>query len=396
MNYPSDKNALNKDLLILITFIFIFSIIYFAKINDISSITGRVVNISLNSCTDDTKVVYRMNSFENAHAAFPNTPDISIYNIEVCWQDAIDRSTTCRDSNRNPIDPEDERQQPINAVLRLSGTDNAHVERWNLQTRTDGYRFLCYDDLRCDYTLNTGNANDCNTIGQGYECFGTMSSNTNAHVGDCRSPPNFYPTKICCKPGCTINRAVWTDLNDVPITESVAEGILVYLRIEGDDGCYGKFVNTTIYEDDLIIDTEIENLTDINFTTRQAQIAVARQIWRARWMDDGFLQGDPEYYFLANTTLTPSVRSVNNLEVFQTGRRCGNEIVEPTEVCEFGPDSIPGTNDDRLPQDAFRCTNHSTWTGNPNQRQRLFCGSNCLVIDTTGCICASCRIGGNI
>ena len=96
------NDHIGKDLIIFVILILLIGVVYFAEFGDI---TGRiVVTIGRNACSDE-KVVYRMNALENAHAAFPNTPNTGIYDIEVCLEDASNTDRVCRDASGRAIDP---------------------------------------------------------------------------------------------------------------------------------------------------------------------------------------------------------------------------------------------------------------------------------------------------
>ncbi|MEK6922567.1 MAG: hypothetical protein AABX08_02080 [Nanoarchaeota archaeon] len=389
--------TIDKQLTILFIFILLVGYSYYYNL-DLIGITGRAVSIGEDACQDDTrKIVYRMSDTENAHAAFSATQNDEIYNVKVCWDDAIFFDRACRDANDRPIDPADESAQPVNAILRISATspdgDNAHAEEWNRQAGlTDGYEFLCYSNLRCGYVPNTGAGDDCQTFDPQAECFGTLSGDTNAHVADCTADSSIYTRKICCKPGCVITDSHWTDLSGRGIN-TVGNGAIVNMKMFGTSECSG-LATYKLYEDDPVFDDLVATFTG----------TYPIQQWRAHWTYDGDddMGNDPrDYYFVVTFNGRDFISKDLNQEfgILSVSREdepdvCGDDDIDTGEVCDVGPDGTSGTNDDVLPGNKYLCSDHNRqgneWRGDPAQGQRLFCGSNCLIIDTSTCICETC------
>lgn len=81
---------------------------------------------------------------------------------------------------------------PAAVALKLSSETDAHVEKntfSNYSSSNDACLSATTPHVSCDY------ADDCSSLGAGYVCLASISSNTNAHVGDCSA----YSTKVCCK-----------------------------------------------------------------------------------------------------------------------------------------------------------------------------------------------------
>lgn len=121
------------------------------------------------SCQYGT-VIYRMSDTTNAHAELPTE---SNYSQLVCCYGVIGLTNSCSDN--------------YEVVLKLSSTTNAHVEQNDqlnypeqtcLQVPNNGIIDIGYQDDNCDGWDTT---------------LGSMSSVTNAHVGDA----DAYTTKIC-------------------------------------------------------------------------------------------------------------------------------------------------------------------------------------------------------
>ncbi len=96
-----------------------------------------------------------------------------------------------------------------------------------------------------------------------------------------------------CNPICTITSTQWEP------SGTIAEGTTETLRAYGTIGCVGKSLTFKIYEDEPVVaDTLMKTITGVTFDG-----SVFKTTWNAVWVDDGLLQGDPEYYF----TATPDV-----------------------------------------------------------------------------------------
>ncbi|MFH1592614.1 MAG: hypothetical protein ABIB47_04585 [Candidatus Woesearchaeota archaeon] len=392
------KYTIDKQLTILFIFILLVGFSYYANV-DLTTITGRTVQFVTDGTCPAGNVVYKMSSTTNAHAAFPDTPNPDLYNVDVCVSEVTNTINQCLDESNDQTDPSDESETPVNAVLRLSSTspngDNAHVEEWNRDTLTDGYEFLCYGDLRCSYIDSL--TQSCTDLGTNYECFGMLSSDTNSHVADCAEDPSIYTRTLCCVAGCTITDFFWsvdqtTELYPLEIEESNT----VHMVIEGTEECNGKTINLELMEEDdgeLLVDW----IDDLVFGPEVHTFENQRIIrsWTTELDTDVFEVQPSEYYFKVQLGTAPWIES-DRLEVIESSGEpdCGNDVIDTEEVCDIGPDQTPGTTDDVLPGNKINCYEHqrpgNEWSGDPAQGERLFCGNNCLAIDTSYCICVSC------
>ncbi|MBL7054333.1 carboxypeptidase regulatory-like domain-containing protein [Candidatus Woesearchaeota archaeon] len=74
--------------------------------------------------------------------------------------------------------------------LWLSGKYNAHVQTYNNANYADAARISASNNIDCVHSDSSCLA--------GYTCLASISSPSNAHIGDCDS----YDLKVCCKEGC--------------------------------------------------------------------------------------------------------------------------------------------------------------------------------------------------
>ncbi len=141
------------------------------KASDENLITGQDV---LTTCTD-ANILFKVSSSTNAHAALYN---YASYNFRACIDGVTIIDRTCNADNSD-------------LIIKLSSDFNAHVEK---NTGTNYNVKVCSGDLTCNYKTANCNVDE--------KCVASISSDTNAHVGEC----NNYNTKLCCKAsGCNIN-----------------------------------------------------------------------------------------------------------------------------------------------------------------------------------------------
>lgn len=127
--------------------------------------------VAAGDCEDT--VVLKMSDLAGGHAELP---DQTNYNYEVCCS-GPELSNSCSAAKKD-------------VVLKLSAETNAHVEQKTLSN---------YAVDSCLATGETHNvvcsyASACSEVGPEYECMGSISDTTNAHMGDC----DAFSTKVCC------------------------------------------------------------------------------------------------------------------------------------------------------------------------------------------------------
>ncbi len=123
-------------------------------------------------CSDT--LAFKMSALKDAHAEIPS---LSNYDYKVCCRsDNGTLSNSCSSPDAIPI--------------HLSGATDAHVEK-NTQSNYATNACLSHDTqtVSCYYTTSNCLADET--------CLATISSDTDAHVGDCVTQP--FANKICCK-----------------------------------------------------------------------------------------------------------------------------------------------------------------------------------------------------
>ncbi len=332
---------MNLKLKCLLIIIVIFTLSVFSY----EGFAGDAVDFGNNTCEDEN-IVYKLSSLNNAHVA------VWSYNsnnyLDVCFEN--DEGHECKDFNNDGIND--------NVVFRIYNNSgkpyNAHVEQKGMNS--SGYVDLCFGEVVCSYNQSCS---------QGEECFGSISSVKNSHIGDC----SVYEAKICCKTGCSIERVFWSKDGNNEIT-SAKDKDVVLLVVDGSNGCKNerREVNLTIKESRggsfYNVNVKFNSDGDIEYP------------WEAR--RESSLIGNTAYYFEAK--LGSQILTSRNLEVLprtvETGF-CGDGILSYNEVCDIGRSST--IMDDIFVNGVDDCSDHSSnWIGN------LTCVS-CNMIDTSSC-----------
>jgi len=137
------------------------------------------------------------------------------------------------------------------------------------------------------------------------------------------------------KPDCKLNEAYWANYNniDIPIANNTV--LLNNTRVKlVQKGLYcdeSDNIRYIVYEEDFISDTQLFNFT----TSFNNDVAV--KDWNAVWMDDGYLQGDPEYYFKTALISNGDGNKSQLIQVNETnGAVCGNNVFDEGfgEICD--------------------------------------------------------------
>ena len=288
------------------------------------------------SCNSDYTIM-KLSGTTNAHGSLYNQGSYTNY---LCCD--FTGTHTCSGTNK---------------IIGLSAVTNAHGE---IPSLTNYGTHVCFGNLKC-----VSGSGSCPT---GYNVLMlSLSSSTNAHLGSF----NTYPTKICC---CAPSAWEWTNnyqcVGDIrqrqqirsvcPSTSyeyqwvdyscpsgqrcigsgqcvdsciftsaywsqsSVGEETNAEMIVAGNSYCTGDSITFKIYEDDLIGDDLIATISSI----------FDRGTWTAEWIDDGFGQGDPEYYFIA--TLNAYIAVTKQSGLLSVTAVCGNGVISGDEECDDG------------------------------------------------------------
>jgi len=171
-----------------------------------------IPNLSLAfSCSISTScsgiTVFKISSLTNAHAEFSNQTNYGYY---VCCNETGLGNSCSGNYTR---------------ILKLSSSTNAHVEKKTYTNYPDS-NAICLSisngNIDCQYS------SDCSTLGSNYICLVSISSDTNAHVGDC----NAYSTKVCC----AVSAAPPPTQPDLIIEDIWNVGSTIYYRIKNQGG----------------------------------------------------------------------------------------------------------------------------------------------------------------
>src|SRR3989344_1759894 len=143
-----------------------------------SATAGGGLSTSVN-CTS-ANILFRMTGTRNAHVGTWDAPE-SRYPFAPCLP-GVEGSRVC---NAN------------NTALRVSDTRNAHAEAPRRPNPLYNAR-ICFGNVECTVANQS-----CSSLSSSYRCVASMSSETNAHLGDCGA----YQTKLCCR-GPGISRSI--------------------------------------------------------------------------------------------------------------------------------------------------------------------------------------------
>ncbi|MDD5098330.1 MAG: hypothetical protein PHD31_01265 [Candidatus Pacebacteria bacterium] len=119
-------------------------------------------------------------------------------------------------------------------VLKLSGVTNAHAEKNTLSNYSSD---ACLSSSTMGVTCNYST-----TCGTEYACLASISSDTNAHVGECST----YATKVCCKVGnYTSTPSASTNLT-CSVTDGDCDGTVIF-RMHDYLGNHAQLYSETDY-----------------------------------------------------------------------------------------------------------------------------------------------------
>ena len=158
----------------------------------------------------------------------------------------------------------------------------------------------------------------------------------NGHKFDDDSSTGVDENDISC---CNLLDAKWI-LNNAE-TFSTNDGTAITLRVQGTFACgspESKTIAFEIWEDELFFDDKVNYISNNYFSNNLAEVT-----WTAEWIDDGFLQGNPEYYFIATLAGTGPQYPITsskildiqseNLIVTEASPECGDGNLDQSETC---------------------------------------------------------------
>ena len=272
-------------------------VVLFAVLLNLNAVTAGIM------CADD-QIIFKLSSTTNAHGEVWS--GAGNYATEICYDDIFGTTgnglRTCTGTNE---------------VIGLSSATNAHGEDPSLNNYGTP---ICYGDLTCTARSGSCVGNESLVV--------SLSSSTNAHLAT-----SGYPINVCCTapiqepPPCTLNSASWD-------RDTTTEDTVVTLNVLASN-CDGNQVIFSVWEAEPGADNAaIQNPPSTFFSGGSAG-----STWTAEWVDDGFGQGDPEYFFIA-TVGSQNLQSSNQLSVSPSVAPpvCGNGAIESSggENCDDG------------------------------------------------------------
>jgi len=120
-------------------------------------------------CDNNDNILFRLSSDASSHAGLWNQ---NAYPYGVCCHEAYPFTRNCEQNDRN-------------LIVRLSSHISAHGQTAAYGTYPQD---VCYSGLDCEYV----NDDNCDNLGEYYECLASMSSGNAAHFGAC-SGDGAYP-----------------------------------------------------------------------------------------------------------------------------------------------------------------------------------------------------------
>ena len=184
------------------------------------------------------------------------------------------------------------------------------------------HAFVSDDPIDCD----PGNPNIF--PGQIEICNDNIDNNCNVNEGflfDDNPTTGVDKNDIAC---CNVVGARWT-LNNAEVS-TVEGGTTVTLEAKGDVACNSQVANFEIWENELFADDKLP-FFDSTIFLNMTGTYIAKVTWLAEFIDDGFLQGDPEYYFNASSAFVSMLS--RDLTVTESSIECGDGNLDQGETC---------------------------------------------------------------
>ncbi|MFA5173618.1 MAG: hypothetical protein WC438_00365 [Candidatus Pacearchaeota archaeon] len=218
-------------------------------------------------------------------------------------------------------------------LLSLSSQDNAHVGNCAAYPSN---KICCTKKVTTSCTTENTAAGNC-ADGVDNDCDGLTDC---GETTDCATAAN-------CVADCEITDAYFVDSDDNVLLgdAEVYLGDSVYLTVEGSSGCNGKSVNFSIKEADCVLG--ICSLANTPFTIANSVFGADNTLqkeWATQWVDDsGGTNINPEYVFI--TTLLSDASETKNSKDYSGGKssikllKCGDGTCSETfgETCSNCP-----------------------------------------------------------
>ena len=143
---------------------------------------ASVTSIPGAACGVGDQAILKLYGESNSHVAAGNSD--APYSI--CFKHLFPKEPLPATANPYACAPDN--INPLNLLIRASGTTNAHAEKPTLTT--EGYQPFCYGELTCTL-MNAGEACPANN-----QLVVALSGTTNAHASAIASV--LYPYRVCC------------------------------------------------------------------------------------------------------------------------------------------------------------------------------------------------------
>ena len=252
------------------------------------------------SCPLGTECLVTLSSENNAHLAGCGT---GAYSKTLCCSPP---ATSCVETNwvntgEYQCDEDTGiRQQKQTKIICVSGEEET-AEQWVDNDCEIGYYCsegncisLCGNGL-----IDTDGSyiEECDFNGTGTAVFNTNNDtceevNSIFTGGDLSCFDCHFNTDNCLSSqSCELNDATWENAAGNEIN-SIIEGNNVYLNVIGEN-CGGKTITAEIYENNWVND---------EYVTEKTFIYGSRGTWITEWIDEGGLDPNPEYIFIASTS----------------------------------------------------------------------------------------------
>jgi hypothetical protein len=321
---------MKRGIVLLVLVIPLFLLMFVSAAGESCIITDRA------SCSGT--IVMGLSSSSNAHGQLASE---GTYGSVLCCNFA--GGLTCDGSNK---------------ILGLSSATNAHAE---IPTGTAYTNDVCYADLACISTTSSCDANFPLSMV-------SLSGNSNSHIGGI----DILGTNICCTSESLLGKRVyWANSAGTLITQINASigDTAIKLTLENSELTQGTVVTFEIWEDDLLIDDFIRNITAAVDANGKAVAS-----WVPTQEDMDKTADYSGFYFTASgkesADLTISfVQDLNCNQVAICGDYSKNNFCNSdADLCNVAADSVPSTVDCDDPLIDCSCS----WNTNNNKCDSLF------------------------